>query len=489
MKAPKTYFSIGLPAGRKAVRRRLSDLFAAPRRRGAAPLVCVLLCVSLLGCLVACNTGTAQTTPGAQGEGPGQTPQSTQEQLGQIWEGVDAPEAVLTAAMDYVQGQYDYWSSSSGAYAMVDGEWQMSGEPAEYDSWRIESMELAHHYDELEGAALDVYRLGWRLHTTTPDKVILAGGMDMDEEGWVLATYPNSTYLIFDVSTGEEPVYLFSSMINDCSPGSELFTETIRRPVFWTLRQEQAETAARMYLGEQDPNRAIRLEKLIFQQEVSAPAGTVCGVYEAGYLQDMDGSWVPMPQDLADGEEFYLVLFASGQGMEVLGSFNARPAACYQQAEALAWGVPDPDFALLGQDGGWYGLRGTTDYLSNLLGTPEITDSSDGAVSYQPGDRWERWTWPDLTLECYVSPEGESSIWTMETTHTGLRTDRSILVGTSTREDVLSAYPTASDQPNWDLEGDFLWYGPEDGGFGYYLIFYFDGGDTVTRIRLTDYFD
>ena len=327
MKAPKTYFSIGLPAGRKAVRRRLSDLFAAPRRRGAAPLVCVLLCVSLLGCLVACNTGTAQTTPGSQGEDPDQTPQSTQEQLGQIWEGVDAPEAVLTAAMDYVQGQYDYCSSSSGAYAMVDGEWQMSGQPADYDSWRIESMELAHHYDELEGAALDVYRLGWRLHTTTPDKVILAGGMDMDEEGWVLATYPNSTYLIFDVSTGEEPVYLFSSMINDCSPGSELFTETIRRPVFWTLRQEQAETAARMYLGEQDPNRAIRLEKLIFQQEVSAPAGTVCGVYEAGYLQDMDGSWVPMPQDLADGEEFYLVLFASGQGMEVLGSFNARPAA------------------------------------------------------------------------------------------------------------------------------------------------------------------
>ena len=48
---------------------------------------------------------------------------------------------------------------------------------------------------------------------------------------------------------------------------------------------------------------------------------------------------------------------------------------------------------------------------------------------------------------------------------------------------------TASDQPNWDIEGDFLWFGPEDGGFGHYLIFYFDGGDTVTRIQLTDYFD
>ena len=48
---------------------------------------------------------------------------------------------------------------------------------------------------------------------------------------------------------------------------------------------------------------------------------------------------------------------------------------------------------------------------------------------------------------------------------------------------------TACDQPGWDIEGDFLWFGPEDGGFGHYLIFYFDGGDTVTRVQLTDYFD
>ena len=489
MKAPKTYFSIGLPAGRKAVRRRLSDLFAAPRRRGAAPLVCVLLCVSLLGCLVACNTGTAQTTPGAQGEGPGQTPQSTQEQLGQIWEGVDAPEAVLTAAMDYVQGQYDYWSSSSGAYAMVDGEWQMSGQPAEYDSWRIESMELTYHYDGLEGVTLDVYRLGWRLHTTTPDQVLLAGGMEMDEEGWVLATYPNSTYLIFDVSTPEEPVYLFSSMINDCEPGSELFTETIRRPLQWALLQDEAEATARAYLSTQHLEQQVQLASLTFQQEATAPAGTACGVYETEYLLDVDGKWVSMPLDLADGEHYYLVLASTSEGCTILGGFNARPGTYSRQAEALSWGLSDTDFALLWQGGGWYGLGGSAGHLIYVLGEPEITDISDGAVSYQPGDRWERCSWPDLTLECYVSPEGETSIWTMETSHSGFRTNRGILIGSSTREDVLRAYPTANDQPNWDIEGDFLWFGPEDGGFGHYLIFYFDGGDTVTRVQLTDYFD
>ena len=482
MKAPKTYFSTELHTGRTALRRRLSDLFAAPRRVGVLPLVCILLLVSMLGSLVACDTGTAQTTPAPaeSGEGPALS--------GQVWEGVDVPDAVLAAAESYVWDQYVYWSENSGAVGMVDGEMEMIGQPAEYDDWRIESMELACHYDGLEGVTLDVYRLGWRLHTTTPDQVLLAGGMEMDEDGWVLATYPNSTYLIFDVGA-EEPVYLFSSMVNDCEPGSELFTETIRRPLQWALLQDEAETTARAYLSTQHPEQQVQLASLTFQQEISAPPQTVCAVYETEYLLDVDGKWVSMPLDLADGERYYLVLAYTGEGCEILGGFNARPGSYSRQAEALSWGLPDTDFALLWQAGGWYGLGGSAGYLIPVLGEPEITDLSDGAVSYQPGDRWERWSWPDLTLECYVSPEGATSIWTMETGHSGFRTNRGILIGSSTREDVLRAYPTASDQPNWDIEGDFLWFGPEDGGFGHYLIFYFDGGDTVQRVQLTDYFD
>lgn len=67
MKLPKTYFSTELRTGRRALRRRLEDLFAAPRRRGVFPLVCVLLLVSMLGSLVACDTppapSSSATTP------------------------------------------------------------------------------------------------------------------------------------------------------------------------------------------------------------------------------------------------------------------------------------------------------------------------------------------------------------------------------------------------------------------------------------------
>ncbi len=482
MKAPKTYFSTELHTSRRDLRRRLKNLFAAPRRRGVLPLACILLLVSMLGSLVACNTEAGQ--PSATPD----LPQSTQDLLGQIWEGVEGPDAVLNAARSYVQDQYNHWSVSTGAIALVDGVEQMVGEPAQYDDWRIESLELVHHYDDLDGVPLDVYRLGWRLHTTTPDKVTLAGGMDMDADGWVLATYPDATYLVFDASM-EEPVYLFDTMINDCEPGSELFADSLRRPLQWAFLQGEAETAARAFLSTQHLEQKVQLSALTFRQEVSAPEGTACGVYEADYLVNMDGKWVSMPLDLAVGERYYLVLSFSEDGATVLGTLQTAPGAYRREAEALAWGVPDTDFALLWQGGGWYGLRGTADHLDALLGEPEVTNISDGAVSYQPGDRWEKRSWPDLTLECYVSPEGETSIWTMETSHTGFRTNRGILIGSSTREDVLRAYPTASDQLNWDLEGDFLWFGPEDGGFGYYLIFYFDGGDTVQRVQLTDYFD
>ena len=56
---PKTYFSTELHTGRRVLRRRLEDLFAAPRRRGVFPLVCALLLVSMLGSLVACDTPSA----------------------------------------------------------------------------------------------------------------------------------------------------------------------------------------------------------------------------------------------------------------------------------------------------------------------------------------------------------------------------------------------------------------------------------------------
>ena len=45
MRAPHTYFSTEFHGGTRALRARLSNLFAAPRRRGRLPLLGLVLLV------------------------------------------------------------------------------------------------------------------------------------------------------------------------------------------------------------------------------------------------------------------------------------------------------------------------------------------------------------------------------------------------------------------------------------------------------------
>lgn len=55
----------------------------------------------------------------------------------------------------------------------------------------------------------------------------LAGGMVMDEDGWVVPGYKDCTYLIFREEGGELE-YLTGMMENDCKPGDEVFEEDLR---------------------------------------------------------------------------------------------------------------------------------------------------------------------------------------------------------------------------------------------------------------------
>ena len=164
---------------------------------------------------------------------------SVSNPVGLIGEDISVPESVMNAAQGYVQKQFDYWSESTGCYQSIGGEQQMVGEPATYDNWRIEGLSMVYQYENLDSQKIDLYQIDYRLHTTTPDKVqtFIAGGMDLDDEGWLLPTYPNSTYLVFSVEDEEKPVYLFPLMENDCSPGSEPFTSDLIN----TLRKQYCE--------------------------------------------------------------------------------------------------------------------------------------------------------------------------------------------------------------------------------------------------------
>ena len=63
MKAPHTLFSTELRGGKRLLKVRLRDLFAPGKRRGVLPFMCILLLVSMLGSLVACDTPSVPSAP------------------------------------------------------------------------------------------------------------------------------------------------------------------------------------------------------------------------------------------------------------------------------------------------------------------------------------------------------------------------------------------------------------------------------------------
>ena len=117
-------------------------------------------------------------------------------------EGVEVPEIVTTTANEWVEQRFNNTT---------------------YHDWRVESLEYAYTYEDFEGMTLQVYRMNYEYLVDNPDEIFLAGGMSIDEEGWLVPEYPNCTYLIFK-QDAKELIYLTTIMHNDGDPGTEIFT-------------------------------------------------------------------------------------------------------------------------------------------------------------------------------------------------------------------------------------------------------------------------
>lgn len=200
----------GPPAGPSGEKRSVCD-WSAARCRGRPSLLLAAVSVTAVLFLASCGT----PPPGSSSSLPEESPVPT----GLICEGLDAPEAILEAASSYVEEIRADWSNPDSKYASMAG-------GAAFDNWRIEGLVRIDHGGALEGYALDVYQLDYRIHAQNPNALLLTGGMSLDQDGWLAPTNPGATYLTFDVS-GEQPVYLCSAVIDDCPPGSAPFVQHI----------------------------------------------------------------------------------------------------------------------------------------------------------------------------------------------------------------------------------------------------------------------
>ena len=140
-----------------------------------------------------------------------------------VADGIDVPDAVLSAARDQVLADLEWWRTHTGAWSYVDGVEQQTGPQAEWDDWRIASLKLVDDGSAYPELGLRVYSLGYELHTATPENVMLAGGMYMEEGGWVGGLNTSSPYLVFHVRQNSAPALLESDIPFDVSPEAPMF--------------------------------------------------------------------------------------------------------------------------------------------------------------------------------------------------------------------------------------------------------------------------
>ena len=134
--------------------------------------------------------------------------------LGQMPTEIDVPDVVVDVAGQYVTEMFQ-----GGRRNGINAD--------DYSTWRIESLAHVYTYEDLMGMTLQVYQLNYEYLAIDPESVLLFGGMTIDDEGWVVPGYANSTYFIF-MQEGEELIHLLTLFENDCSPGDETFTNDIK---------------------------------------------------------------------------------------------------------------------------------------------------------------------------------------------------------------------------------------------------------------------
>lgn len=164
MRAPHTWFSTEFNSGKGFLRLRLRSLLAGPKRMGVLPILLTLLCVATFGTMVACDQAGAPEAPAA------------------------TAEVIPTAVSDYAQD-----------LAGAEGVCQFLSPAGSYD-------------DVLKEGTLELYRAQLGTRDFDPDTTTLAGGMSIDENGYL---FDGWTTLFLFQRTGEDYVPLTTASYVD----------------------------------------------------------------------------------------------------------------------------------------------------------------------------------------------------------------------------------------------------------------------------------
>lgn len=118
------------------------------------------------------------------------------------------PAEVAARAKQLVQRRYD----------------TLAGRAAQYDDWYTDVSFLGAE-TRYEGLTLEVYCFSQHYHAQKPEKILLAGGTEVDEDGWAILdgdTVLDGPYIVCLMDGGTRRM-LEGSMSGDCSTGSPAY--------------------------------------------------------------------------------------------------------------------------------------------------------------------------------------------------------------------------------------------------------------------------
>ena len=142
-----------------------------------------------------------------------------------VKDSVDAPADIKASARRFVEGQFNALNEEGFGVAS-DGTVQEG--VMVWDDWRIIDLQ-GPYYETVEGEQIEIWNLSYETHTPTPERMVLAGGSYLGEDGWAMFGYPGCDYLCFRTDEDGYRSLMFIMMENDCSPGSEMFHDDLTR--------------------------------------------------------------------------------------------------------------------------------------------------------------------------------------------------------------------------------------------------------------------
>ena len=291
--AKKTVLSTQFYGGKQVMKKRFQNILAkADKKNGRLIFMGAVVLTLIMGMLVGCTdsgrsvgenqgSGAGRLADEDQGLGVGRLAGENQSSgAGQLADGVDAPAVVLTCAENWAA----YLYSSKREY------------DENYINWRIQSLSHCYTYEDFDGMVLQVYQMNCEYWHERPDEIVLAGGMEITEDGWVTDEYPNSRYLVFK-QEGDVLSLLAELYENDCFPGDDIFTDDIRQSM--KPMETSIDAGENMTLDIDLASGAVNLTK-----ELDIPDNSFWGLEElqadTGTLTFSTGLQLTLPREWMD---------------------------------------------------------------------------------------------------------------------------------------------------------------------------------------------